>query len=132
MAASRWTVARPFPGCSSAPADRDVAARHAALNRARADSATLRDIGSSIRASRRRRLHGGVTVVSHGGGSSRSAAPLDLTYGRGGHQAVTAFSAADSGIALREAICVRAICRSIGTPVPRHAPFMTVSADRPS
>ncbi len=72
----------------------------------RADSATLSDIRFlDPRFPVGAVLHGGVTVVSHGGRVLEiRLQPLDLTYGTGrltGH--VTAFSAADSGlVALRD------------------------------
>jgi len=72
----------------------------------RADSATLRDLRFlDPRFPDGAVLHGGVTVVSHGGRLLEiQLRPLDLTYGSGrltGH--VTAFSAADSGlVALRQ------------------------------
>ena len=72
----------------------------------RADSATLRDIRFlDPRFPDGAVLHGGVAVVSHGGGVLEiRLQPLDLTYGTGRVTGrVTAFSAADSGIvALRE------------------------------
>jgi len=67
----------------------------------RADSATLRDIRFlDPRFPDGAVLHGGVTVVSHGGRVLEiQLQPLDVTYGTGRVTGrVTAFSAADSGI----------------------------------
>jgi hypothetical protein len=94
----------------------------------RADSATLSDIRFlDPRFPDGAVLHGGVTVVSHGGSVLEiRLQPLDLTYGTGrltGH--VTAFSAADSGlVALRQGdLYARDLSLELARPFLDTLPF---------